>query len=312
MPVETEPITVLSLERRDTFVETPYIKEIAERALIYLRAGFPVHLRGPAGIGKTTLALHIAHQLGQPVMLIHGDDELRSSDLIGDDQGYHRRTVFDNYIHSVKKWEEDVQQRWVDRHLTMACRYGFILVYDEFNRSRPEANNVLLSALEERLLTIPSMQSREGFVPVHPDFRTIFTSNPQEYAGVHDAQDALWDRMVTMELTGPDRETEAKIAAAKSGLEREHVEVIVDLVRYLRETEQYVRQASSMRSIIMLARASVECGIAPEPTNDLFVNFCVDILCSKMVAAGTTSQESARKCMVEAIQQVQGRTRDET
>jgi hypothetical protein len=41
------------------------------------------------------------------------------------------------------KTEEDVQQRWVDARLTLACREGFTLIYDEFNRSRPEANNAL-------------------------------------------------------------------------------------------------------------------------------------------------------------------------
>jgi nitric oxide reductase NorQ protein len=42
------------------FVQTPQIKEVAARALNYLRAGFPVHFRGPTGAGKTTLALHCA------------------------------------------------------------------------------------------------------------------------------------------------------------------------------------------------------------------------------------------------------------
>jgi hypothetical protein len=31
----------------------------------------------------------------------------------------------------------------------------------------------------------------DGYLEVHPSFRAIFTSNPQEYAGVHRSQDAL-------------------------------------------------------------------------------------------------------------------------
>ncbi len=65
------------------------------------------------------------------------------------------------------------------------------------NRSRPEANNVLLAILEERLLEMPSGRVNEGYTCVHPNFRAIFTSNPEEYAGVHKTQDALLDRMIT-------------------------------------------------------------------------------------------------------------------
>jgi nitric oxide reductase NorQ protein len=137
--------TVLQARPRQ-FVNTPYIERITRRALRYLQSGFAVHLRGPSGTGKTTLAMHLASLLGRPIMLIYGDDRFDSSDLIGGRTGFTHRRVVDNFIHSVVKTEEDVQQRWVDARLTLACREGFTLIYDEFNRSRPEANNALLSA----------------------------------------------------------------------------------------------------------------------------------------------------------------------
>jgi len=46
----------------------------------------------------------------------------------------------------------------------------------------------------------------------------IFTSNPEEYAGVHKTQDALRDRMVTIELDHFDEETEIAITEARSGI----------------------------------------------------------------------------------------------
>jgi len=48
-----------------------------------------------------------------------------------------------------------IDPNWVDSRLTLAAKEGFTLVYDEFNRSRPEVNNVLLSLLEEKLLVLP-------------------------------------------------------------------------------------------------------------------------------------------------------------
>jgi len=154
--------SALSVRPRPDFVETPTIQELTERALAYLAAGFPVHFRGPAGTGKTTVALHVAAQLGNPVMLIAGDEEFATSDLIGGQYGYRYRKVVDRFIHTVMKYEEDAVQRWVDNRLTTACRQGFTLVYDEFTRSRPEANNVLLAVLEEKLLILPDMNRRDA------------------------------------------------------------------------------------------------------------------------------------------------------
>ncbi|MFN8468292.1 MAG: AAA family ATPase [Caldilineaceae bacterium] len=94
----------------------------------------------------------------------------------------------DNFIHTVRKTEEDMVQRWVDHRLSTACREGYTLVYDEFTRSKPEANNVLLSVLEERILILPNSTNSGGYIKVHPDFTALFTSNPEEYAGVHASQ----------------------------------------------------------------------------------------------------------------------------
>jgi len=242
-----DTLTVLSLHPRTNFVETPAIRDITERALVYLNAGFPVHFRGPAGTGKTTLALHVASQLGRPVMFIAGDEEFNTSDLVGGQSGYRYRKVVDNFIHTVLKVEEDASQRWMDNRVTTACREGFTLIYDEFTRSRPEANNALLSVLSERLLVLPTMGGDDAYVPVHPEFRAIFTSNPQEYAGVHETQDALHDRLVTLDLDFFERDTEITITASHSGLAEEFAAPIVDLVRDFRTSGEY-DQAPTLRA----------------------------------------------------------------
>src|ERR1700737_3710299 len=156
----------LSVGPSEEFIETPPVKEVVQRAMSYLEAGIPVHLTGPTGTGKSTLALHLAYKLNQPVMLMFGDEEFGTSDLVGDKMGYHKRKLVYNFIHSVLKTEEDVSQRWVDHRLTTACKEGFTLVYDEFNRSRPEANNALLSVLEEGILTLPPLEDEAGYIKV--------------------------------------------------------------------------------------------------------------------------------------------------
>jgi gas vesicle protein GvpN len=222
-------------EAGDSFVSSPYVAQVTKRALAYLQAGYPVHFSGVAGTGKTTLAFHVASKLGRPVTLVHGDDEFCSSDLVGREGGYRKHKIVDNFIHSVLKTEEESRNLWVDDRLTTACKNGEIFIYDEFNRSRPEANNALLSVLSEGILNLPKLrETGEGYVTVHPEFRAIFTSNPEEYAGVHKTQDALSDRLITIHLEHYDRETEVLIVKKKSGLPLEDAERIVDLVRELR------------------------------------------------------------------------------
>ncbi|MCL5075492.1 MAG: gas vesicle protein GvpN, partial [Chloroflexi bacterium] len=236
------------------FVETSFVAGIVNRALAYIAAGFPIHFRGASGTGKTTLALHVASKIGRPVVMIHGDEEFSTSDLVGGEYGYRMRKVIDNFIHSVLKTEEDMSRRWVDNRLTVACKYGFTLIYDEFTRSRPEANNALLSVLQERMLDMPAAREGEGYLRVHPDFTAIFTSNPEEYAGVYRSQDALRDRMVTLDLDHFDEETEVAITEAKSGLARSEAERIVRIVRGLREAG-VCEFAPTIRGCIMVAKA---------------------------------------------------------
>lgn len=273
----TDELSVLSLKQRPDFVQTPCVQSLAERALCYLEAGYPVHFSGPAGMGKTTLAMHVASQLGRPVVLIHGDDEYGSSDLIGGQLGYRSTRVVDNFIHSVMKTEENVSKTWVDHRLTNACKYGFTVIYDEFNRSRPEANNVLLGVLEERLLEMPVGRVNEGFMHVHPGFRAIFTSNPEEYAGVHKTQDALLDRMVTITVGQYDRDTEVRITAAKSGLDPEDSARIVDIVRAFREMG-VLPLAPTVRACIMIAKVTAIRGASVACDDHAFLETCRDVL----------------------------------
>lgn len=92
--------TTLTLRPRSDFVETELVRDLTRRGLDFLTAGYPVHFRGPAGTGKTTLALHVAAQLGRPVILVTGDNELGSADLVGSQRGYHYRKVVDHFIHN--------------------------------------------------------------------------------------------------------------------------------------------------------------------------------------------------------------------
>jgi len=293
MVVRDEGVTtVLEPRPLPNFVETKFIKEITDRALAYIRAGFPVHFRGASGTGKTTLAMHVASRIGRPVVMIHGDEEFSTSDLVGGEHGYRMRKVIDNFVHSVLKTEEDMTRRWVDNRLTVACKYGFTVIYDEFTRSRPEANNILLSVLQEKMLDLPAARGDgDNYLQVDPDFTAIFTSNPEEYAGVYRSQDALRDRMVTLDLDHFDEETEVTITAAKSGLSRRDAQKIVRVVRALRESGA-CEYAPTIRGPIMIAKTLKVLDGSVNAGNEVFRKLCLDILASETSRVGSRAHSA--------------------
>ncbi len=290
--------TVLEPRAMPNFVETKFVKEITDRALAYIKAGFPVHLRGASGTGKTTLAMHVAGRIGRPVVMVHGDEEFSSSDLVGGEYGYRLRRVVDNFIHSVLKTEEDMARRWVDNRLTVACKYGFTLIYDEFTRSRPEANNVLLSVLQEKMLDLPAARGDgENYLQVDPEFTAIFTSNPEEYAGVYRSQDALRDRLVTLDLDHFDEDTEVAITAAKSGLPRADAKKIVAVVRGLRES-RVCEYAPTIRGPIMIAKTLKVLNGSVSARDPVFRRLCLDVLPSEASRVGSREQSARVKEMI--------------
>ncbi|MGE4587560.1 MAG: gas vesicle protein GvpN [Mangrovibacterium sp.] len=296
-----EQNTVLELSPLPDFVETDYVKDITSRAQTYIKAGFPVHFRGPSGTGKTTIAMHLAGKLGRPVVIIHGDAEFKTSDLIGGEQGYRFRKIDDRFVHTVHKYEEDMTKQWVNNRLTLAVMHGFTLIYDEFTRSRPEANNILLPILQERMMSTSATSGGNSYLSVHPDFCAIFTSNPEEYAGVNRTQDALRDRMVTLDVDHFDFDTELRITMAKSNLPYEEAETIVHVVRSLRESGK-TEFDPTVRACIMIAKTLSVMNTTPSRSGTLFRRICQDILTSETSRIGSkTNQERVRNLVEELV-----------
>lgn len=296
-------------EASEEFISTPQVEAIADRASAYLDAGFPVHLAGPAGTGKTTLAFHAAAKRGRPVKLIHGNDEFGVSDFVGQDSGYRRNTLVDNFIHSVVKTEEEVRTFWIDNRVTTACINGETLIYDEFNRSRPEVNNLFLSILGEGILNLPNRRHQgAGYLQVHPDFRVIFTSNPEEYAGTHKTQDALMDRMITMKVGHYDRETEILVTNAKSGLPLSEAAIVVDIVRELRG-QSVNHNRPTLRACIAIARVMQNRQISARSDSPFLRDIYRDILdmtSAKVRRDGNALDESP---VDEVVARISGRFR---
>lgn len=283
------------------YVITNYIKNITNRATMYMDNGYPVHLRGPAGVGKTTLAVHIAKKIGRPILLICGSEEVNNENLIGGYFGLRKYLVEDNFITSVYKKEEIIRKSWNDGRLLTACKEGYTVIYDEFTRTPSEINNVFLSILEEKIVDIP-YGSNNTFVKIHPEFRIIFTSNPEEYIGVYRSPNALTDRMITIDIANLDDETELGIIMARSGMNSEDASKILKLSRYVKDKYKELDYAS-IRGGIMLAKIVKSSKIKMVSSNSVFRQVCKDIYNSINISIGLTidTKNDLNKAVDEAI-----------
>jgi nitric oxide reductase NorQ protein len=262
-------------EGNDGFVKTAFFDEIISRSLRYIKAGFPVHFVGPSGVGKTSVALYIARQLNKPVTIIRGHHEMSNKDLLGHHYGVIKREVVDNFIHSVYKTEQEIKPIWVQGQLIDAVKNGYVVIYDEFTRSRPETNNIFLALLEEKVLPVYGKE-RESFIKCHPNFSIIFTSNPDEYAGTFHTQDALLDRLITINLDYCDKGTEIEILRQKIGINDFEAQEVVRLVTNLRAYGK--GDTPSLRASLMIAKIAQEAAIPILAGNKEFQALCMDVL----------------------------------
>jgi nitric oxide reductase NorQ protein len=263
------------------------VTALERRVLAYLQAGQPVHLRGPTGSGKTTLALHIAQRLQRPIMLVVGGTKPQEPQRAAETGGRartaktHATPTRAATIRTGTKATAPITLASLDEALAVACRQGLTLVYDAFDRAAPDANLPLLPVLEEHLLT-PGARAASGGIAVHANFRAIFTSNPQadalERAG---AWEALTDRMITLDLDEFSRGTEIAIVAGRTGLPPKDVARIVDIVRDFRHSNEYA-QRPTLRASIMIGGIAAARQLRITAMDADFVQLCLDVLGSKL------------------------------
>ena len=140
---------------------------------------------------------------------------------------------------------------------------------------------------------------------MRPDFRAILTSNPEEYAGIHKTQDALMDRLITIQIGHFDRDTEIRITTARSGLPLPDVAKIVDIVRELRGVGVN-NHRPTIRACIAIARMLVHCGGHAQMNDPVFQWVCRDVLHTDTAKVTRDGQSVMPQMVEEVIRKVCG------
>lgn len=131
----------------------------------------PILLIGPAGTGKTTIAMQIAEELSLPFHSISCTKQMSVSALLG-------------FI--------SINGAYIPTQLRHAYESGGVFLLDEMDAGDP---NVLLTlnTIENGFISFP-----DKIVHAHPDFRIVATANPinahDSYTGRSKLDLSTWDR----------------------------------------------------------------------------------------------------------------------
>jgi len=213
-------------------------------AMATLRAGKNLLLEGPVGVGKTVIALAISNSLSRKVFRVDGDERYNEQKLTG---WFDPPLVLKNGY---------VQDAFFPGPLTQAMETGGLLFINELNRMPEGVQNVLLPALDEKIITIP----RIGRIEAKDSFQVVAAQNPQEFVATSNLSEALRDRFELIRLTYQSFEDEANIVQVNTHIEdRDLIAAAVNITRSTR-THPKIKRGASVRAAMSITQIAVELG----------------------------------------------------
>lgn len=252
-----------------------------------LRARKNVLLEGPVGVGKTRLAIAVTQELGLPVFRVDGDSRYSEQKLTG---------WFDPPSVIQKGYSKET---FIPGPLVEAMRQGGVLFINELNRLPEGVQNVLLPAIDERILVVP----RLGEVQATSEFLVIATQNPKEFVATSHLSEAILDRfeLVVLDYQPEGDElqmVEAHLAQAGEALGKTQKQLALAAVRLVRRTRDHarIRRGASVRaalSIADIAQSLIQ--LDKKPLRDAFVTAVILALPTRIeIERDAESEESLR------------------
>ena len=164
--------------------EVTLAHEMTEPVLSYISGRIPLLLVGPAGSGKTYIAINVAKLLDLPYYSISVNEQTSKSDFLG---------------------YKDANGKLVETNFRKAYEHGGVFIIDEIDAGNPNILTVVNSALSNDTCPFP-----DGMVTRHPDFVAVCTANTfgegesLQYIGRNILDAATKDRFASMYIDYSD------------------------------------------------------------------------------------------------------------
>jgi MoxR-like ATPase len=201
--------------------------------------GKNILIEGEVGVGKTTLANAVSSYFDSKFYRIDCAEETLTHNLIG---------YFDPPLVIANGYIED---SYVYGPLASAMINGGCLFINEINRMPESTQNVLLTALDEKLLEIPKLKT----IKANKNFFVIATLNPSAHVGVTVLGEALKDRFIWIKLDYQARDEEIEIVKQEVDFDSqdERIPAIAQEIIQITRNNTSIRRGSSIRGAIDMA-----------------------------------------------------------
>lgn len=258
-----------------------------------LRAGRNVLLEGPVGVGKTHLALAVTRALKTKVFRVDGDNRYSEQKLSG---WFDPPTV-------VKKGFG--RESFVPGPLVEAMQEGGVLFINELNRLPEGVQNVLLPAIDERMIVVP----RLGEIRAKNGFLVIATQNPKEFVATSHLSEAILDRFELVVLDYQSEEDEIAIVSQRLKVPA-HKALALAAVRIARLTRSHprIRRGASVRAAMSVAEIAVILMKDGASFEDAFVAAVLMALPTRIEIEREAESDRSMRAEVEALLQEWART----
>lgn len=255
-----------------------------------LTATRSVLLEGPVGVGKTKLALAATQAAKRKVFRIDGDSRYSEQKLTG---------WFDPPAVMKKGFSKD---SFIAGPLIEAMQSGGILFINELNRLPEGVQNVLLPAIDERMVSIPKL----GEIKAKPGFLVVATQNPKEFVATSHLSEAILDRfeLITIDYQSEGEEFEiVKNRLSAFGAKKHLKEIALASVRLGRSTREHpkVKRGASIRAAIAVAELTSVFLATGYSLNDAFLEAVLMSLPTRIEIERESESAASVHAEIEAV-----------